>query len=101
MTNFLNYNLKEGDSLLNIANLYQVSIDDILLYNKISITEQEKKQALIIPTTMSFKNYIVMPGDTLYKIAVKNNTNIALIKALNNVEQENIHEKKFIIVPDY
>ena len=44
----------------------------------------------VLVTVQSLNNYIVQPGDTLYKIALKNNTTVAAILSVNKLVNPNI-----------
>lgn len=44
----------------------------------------------VLVTTLSTANYIVQPGDTLYKIAAKNNTTVPTILSVNKLANPNV-----------
>ena len=80
-----------GDTLASISKKYKVTKKELIRFNKIKYPYILKPGNLIkIPEPKSYK---IKKGDTLYKIARCNFTNISEIKDKNN----NINEKKLIV----
>lgn len=77
------YEVKKGDSLWNIAEQYQMSIDDLVELNDLKTTVIQPKQELIISET-----YIVERGDTLSHIAKDHHVKVKQIKAWNDLESD-------------
>ena len=88
-------NVKAGDSLWSLAERYQVSIDEIKLWNsletdKIVVNEQLK----IVPKG----NYVVQHGDTLWKISKQSGVSISQIKKINGIKGDVIQAGTLIKV---
>ena len=84
--------VKKGETLYSISRLYNVSLDKILIENKIDDPSRIKAgYKLIIPETknMDSKEYIVSKGDTLYSIARENNIEIETLLAENSLTKKN------------
>ncbi len=102
------YKIKPGDSIGGIAEKYGVKDSDIRNWNNISGNKILAGSTLKIysdanvndipnETTKTTKNiksnqqsYTVKSGDSLYSIAVKNNTTVAKLKSINNLTTNNI-----------
>ena len=101
------YKIKSGDSIGSIAEKYGVKVSDIRNWNNISGNKILAGSTLKIysdanvndipnETTKTTKNvkstdtYTVKSGDSLYSIASKNNTTVAKLKSLNNLNTNNI-----------
>ena len=77
--------VNKGETLYSIARLYNVSLDEILVANKIQ--DPSKIRAghnLIIPSKFEKKEYVVQKGDTLFGIAKTNNISINDLLKENN-----------------
>lgn len=80
------YVVKKGDSLYKIAKNYDVSVADLIQKNNLTSTLLSIGQMIEIPIkTTNNKTYVVKAGDTLYKIAIDNNTTVDALKKLNNL----------------
>ncbi len=84
--NMFIYTVKKGDSLYQIAKVYNTTVNDIVKLNNLKTTSLSIGQKLRIPETYSttekapeYINYKVVKGDTLYSIAKKYNTNVDTI----------------------
>jgi LysM repeat protein len=81
-----------GDSLSKIAERYKTSTDEIAKNNNIKdVSKIFPGQNLTIygANTNSPSIYIVLPGDTLAKIAEKNGANVDDIARQNNISDPN------------
>ena len=85
--NVVNYTVKKGDNLYNIAKKYNTSVSNILGLNNLTNTNLSIGQVLKIPANniTQDKVYIVKKGDSLYSIATKYNTTVNSIKNKNNL----------------
>lgn len=72
----LTHTVVPGDSLFNIANMYNTTIENILLFNNIrNMNMIYPGQHIIVPLSPPEAIlYTVRPGDTLYTIARRYNT---------------------------
>ncbi len=101
------YKIKPGDSIGSIAEKYGVKVSDIRNWNNISGNKILSGSTLkiysdanvndipneTIKTTKNVKStdtYTVKSGDSLYSIASNNNTTVAKLKSLNNLNTNNI-----------
>ena len=85
--NYLEYEVKSGDTLYKIAKKFNVNISDIMKLNNLMSNLLSIGQRLLIPImeneVQNFNKYVVKSGDTLYKIANSFNTSVDEIKRLN------------------
>ncbi len=87
-TNYINYTVKKGDNLYNIAKTYNTSVSTIMNINNLNSSNLSIGQVLRIPSnnSNSSKNiYIVQKGDSLYSISKRFNTTVDKIKKDNNL----------------
>ena len=97
------YIVKQGDTLENIASLYNVSVNDIIKANNLKMPfNLEPGTALNIPlgVTNIFDYYTILKGDTLYSVAKKNNVTVNILSAINGLDpSEYIYPGQTILVP--
>ncbi len=77
------YIVKKGDTLWDIANLYNTSVSNLKSLNNLNTNILQIGQKLKVPSS---KKYIVKKGDSLWKIARDNNTTINDLIKLNNLK---------------
>ncbi len=101
---YISYTVKKGDTLYNIARIYNISVDTILKDNGLSSPNLSIGQKLKIRTSKEGVNsiveecfgesyepeikdttYIVKKGDSLYSISKKFNTDVNTIKRKNSL----------------
>lgn len=76
------YYVQTGDSLWKIAQKYEVTVNDIVVVNRLTVNYPLwVNQRLVIP-----KIYFVAAGDSLWKIAQKNNTAIQKLIQINGID---------------
>jgi len=103
----IQYEVKAGDNLYNIANTYNTTVDAIKSINGLSSNILNIGQILTIPRTGSsspsgnYIEYTVKRGDNLYNLAETYNTTVDAIKRLNNLSSNllSIGQKLFIPTP--
>ncbi len=97
------YIVKNGDTLENIANIYNVSASEIIKANNLMYPYTlVVGQALNIPTSMTnvFDYYVIQKNDTIYSIANKNNTNVETLAAINGLDiNDYIYPGQTILIP--
>lgn len=97
------YIVKPGDTLYRIANLYNVSIEDLINFNNLSSNILSVGQELLIPikpvTEEDYVVYEVMPNDTLYSIAKRYNTKVDSIKSFNNLTSNILNIGQILQIP--
>lgn len=118
--NYINYTVQKGDNLYNIARKYNISVDTIIKDNTLNNTNLSIGQNLKIrsrtpnigeteeecfgieytpPSNIETKNYTVVKGDSLYKIATKFNTSVSDLIRLNNLTSNNLSIGQILKVP--
>ena len=97
--NMFMYTVKKGDTLYKIATKYNTTPQKIIDLNYLKNTNISPGQILRIPETYTkeedmylpnYTNYIVKPGDTLYKIANNNNISVDTLIKDNSIVNNNI-----------
>lgn len=95
------HTVKEGQTLMMIANQYGIEVQDLIVFNNLKVLEVVPGQLLKlkaiqpatkeIPKKSRYVTYIVKAGDTLTKIADKfSGTSISKIKALNGLTKSSV-----------
>ncbi|MBQ8219540.1 MAG: LysM peptidoglycan-binding domain-containing protein, partial [Bacilli bacterium] len=100
------YTVKKGDNLYQIANKYNVSVDEIKKLNNLTTNNLSINQVLKIPEKKDISNdgispntYTVKKGDTLYQIANKYNVSVEEIKKLNSLTTNNLSINQVLKIP--
>lgn len=95
------YTVKKGDSLWSIAKKYNVSVNELMMLNNLSTTLLQIGQKIKVKDINNSGNnyYIVQKGDSLWKIASLNNTNVNTLKVLNNLSTDVLQIGQKIIIP--
>lgn len=102
---YIIYTVKRNDNLWNIANTYEVSVNDIVDYNNLGTTILQPGQQLLIPTkTQQPENsqitYVVKNGDSLWNISKKYNTTVDELKKANNLTSNMLSIGQQLIIPE-
>jgi len=95
---YLTYTVKAGDTLYNIARIYNTKVDAIKTLNNLTTNTLSIGQILKIPTTTT-NTYKVVSGDSLYSIAKKYNTTVNEIKSLNNLNNNLLSIGQILKIP--
>lgn len=95
----IRYVIKKGDTISEIASLFDVSIDDIKDWNNLSHSSIRAGQVLTIYSqqerrTGTGTSYRVQEGDTPYSIAKKFNTTVDALVEMNNLDKNSPVIKK-------
>lgn len=107
-SDYIVYNVKKGDSLWDIANMYNVSVNDIVNYNNLGTTLLQVGQQLLIPNdgvNMPTENdeigitYVVKSGDSLWSIAKRYNVSVDEIKQLNGLKNNMLSIGQKLMMP--
>lgn len=96
------YIVKKGDSLWNIANKYNTTVDNLKRLNNLSSNTLSIGQVLKIPEVLSANDkitYIVKKGDSLWSIANKYNTTVDKIKTTNNLSYNTLSIGQELVIP--
>jgi len=97
------YTVKKGDSLWNIANSYNVSVNDIVDYNNLGTTLLQVGQQLLIPMANQVPDsitYVVKSGDSLWSIAKKYNISVDELKRFNNLTSNMLSIGQKLMIPE-
>ena len=98
------YTVKNGDTIYSIARDFDVSVESLLTLNKLNSTELFIGQQLLIPTNgieiVGVVDYIIKPGDTLWRIANNCNVTVDDIVKLNNLDSTIIYPGQIIKLSD-
>lgn len=97
------YTVKKGDTLYSISKKQNIPIDTIIKLNNLTSSNLEIGQQLKLKSdsnNSSNKNqYIVKRGDTLYSIALKNNTTVDKLRELNNLNTNTLTIGQILVLP--
>ena len=97
------YIAQPGDSLIGVARQFNTSLDALVAANDLGETrELYVGQSLLVPAIKSafFQHYTVQPGDTLFLLALRFETNVGVLKGLNGITDESlIQPGATLIVP--
>ncbi len=94
------YTVKKGDTLYDIAEKYNVSINDIKEKNNLKSNMLKIGQVLEIPNSSTGEvNYIVQNGDNLNTIANKYGVTVSDIKKLNNLKTNTLQIGQVLKIP--
>jgi len=102
---YTTYIVKSGDTLYNISNKYNVSVNEIKGFNNLVNNNLSIGQILKIPTgDIKIEDdsniiYTVKSGDTLYSIANKYNVNQNEIMDYNNLTSNLLNIGQQLIIP--
>ena len=120
LPNFINYEVKKGDSLYSIARNNNITVDTLMKDNGLSNTVLKVGQNLKIrvpntisveveaecygpdytpPESQNFVNYTVKKGDNLYTLARQFNTSETVIVNLNNLKSNVLNIGQVLKIP--
>lgn len=90
ISNKVIYKVKSGDTLWSIGKIFNVTVNELVIYNNI-----ENRNLIYIDEIIKIPNnktieYTVKPGDTLTKIAQMFNTTVEIIAKANDIENINL-----------
>lgn len=103
-TSTVTYTVQPGDTLYRIAGTYGTTVSAIVAANNIANPDLiYPGQVLVIPSTTTPTTqirYVVVPGDTLYRIALRYDTTVSAIVLANNIANPDlIHPGQVLIIP--
>ena len=95
----INYVIKKGDTLYNIAKRYNVTPQELMDYNNLSSSLLNIGNTILIPQTKQLINYFVRTNDTLQSIAQRFNTTIDEIMKVNNLNTTDVNIGQLLLIP--
>jgi len=93
------YTVREGDTLVGIAGLFDVNVNTILLSNNLHKRSIIKPGQTLIILPISGVQYVVKSGDTLSKIARRFKSDVQEIIDFNDLSSEALAVGQTIIIP--
>lgn len=97
--NNIQYIIKPGDTLYNIAKRYNTSVDEIKRLNNFNTNMLKIGDVILIPDTSKYKTYVIRTNDTLENIATRFNTTVEEIMRINNLLTDDVTVGQIIIIP--
>ena len=90
----------KGDTLYTIARKNNVTVADLVSWNKLSDNTIYPGQRIrIFPWDSQWVKYTVKPKDTLYQIALRHDMSVAAIKEVNELTTDAIYPNQKLLVP--
>ena len=97
------YVVQKGDSLYSIANKLGTTISELKKENNLTSNTLQIGEVLRIPTKEIYEGeenvYIVQKGDTLYSVAMANNTTVDELKKANNLTSNILSTGQLLKIP--
>lgn len=97
------YVVQKGDSLYSIANKLGTTVSELKKENNLTTNTLQIGEVLRIPTKEIYEGeenvYIVQKGDTLYSVAMANNTTVDELKKANNLTSNILSTGQLLKIP--
>lgn len=97
------YVVQKGDSLYSIANKLGTTVSELKKENNLTTNTLQIGEVLRIPTKEIYEGeenvYTVQKGDTLYSVAMANNTTVDELKKANNLTSNIISTGQLLKIP--
>ena len=97
------YVVQKGDSLYSIANKLGTTVSELKKENNLTSNTLQIGEVLRIPTKEIYEEeenvYIVQKGDTLYSVAMANNTTVDELKKANNLTSNILSTGQLLKIP--
>ena len=107
------YIVQSGDTLYSIARKFNVTVAEITNANNLSgstlaigqeliipAKKEEEDEEEVTPPSSPYETYVVVSGDSLYKIANQFNTTVDEIKQLNNLTTNTLSIGQILKIPN-
>lgn len=96
----MQYIVKPGDTLQNIADYYQIDLNTLKEYNNLMDNDLEEGMVINIPYESPLEYYKVKAGDDLYSIATKLAIPVEFLAKLNGLKSgDYIYPNQELLVP--
>lgn len=100
---FDKYSIKKGESLENVAKVFNTNVDVLKQINNIYYDDMVRAgMDIIVPKNRDqyFNYYVIEKGDNLYEIARKYNINPELLASMNGLEMDDyIYPNQELLIP--
>ena len=97
------YVVQKGDSLYSIANKLGTTVSELKKENNLTSNTLQIGEVLRIPTKEIYEGeenvYTVQKGDTLYSVAMANNTTVDELKRINNLTSNILSTGQLLKIP--
>ena len=97
------YVVQKGDTLYSIANKLGTTVSELKKENNLTTNTLQIGEVLRIPTKEIYEGeenvYIVQKGDTLYSVAMANNTTVDELKRINNLTSNILSTGQLLKIP--
>ena len=97
--NNIQYIIKPGDTLYNIAKRYNTNVDEIKRINNLNTNMLKIGETILIPGTSNYQTYVIRTNDTLEGIALRYNTTVENIMKANNLLTDDVTVGQIILIP--
>lgn len=97
--NNIQYIIKPGDTLYNIAKRYNTNVDEIKRINNLNTNMLKIGETILIPGTSNYQTYVIRTNDTLEGIALRYNTTVENIMKTNNLLTDDVTVGQIILIP--
>ena len=97
--NNIQYVIKPGDTLYNIAKRYNTNVDEIKKINNLNSNMLKIGETILIPSTSNYQTYVIRTNDTLEGIALRYNTTVENIMKANNLLTDDVTVGQIILIP--
>ena len=97
-TGYIEYVVKKGETLYNIAQKYNTTVDELKRLNQLPSNLLSIGQVVQIPNTEQTVTYTVKSGDSLYNISQRYNTTVDEIKRKNNLTSNLLNIGQVLII---
>lgn len=88
--NNIQYIIKPGDTLYNIAKRYNITVDEIKRLNNFNNNMLKIGDIIYLPNNNQVRTYVIRTGDTLESIANRFNTTVENIMRINNLQTDDV-----------
>lgn len=95
---YVNYIVKKGDNLYNLAKKYNTTVAKLKKINNLETNALTVGQVLLVPQRNN-NVYIVKRGDSLYSIAKKFDVSVDEIKKINNLQNDKLMINQRLVIP--
>ena len=95
----INYIVKRGDTLYNIAKRYNITPKELMDYNNLSSSLLNIGDTILIPQNEQYINYFVKTNDTLESIANRFNTTVDEIMRINYLNTPDVKIGQLLLIP--